>query len=80
MATSRKGLLPGSEPEYCTLQEIAETWKVSKDTVRRIFQHEAGVLFLGAKHRNTRNGRVLIRIPIEVYERVKTEMTSPGSR
>ena len=63
-----------NQPEYFTLKEIAAKWRVSKDTVRRIFQEEDNVLFLRAKHNNTRQGRVLVRIPATTVSRVESMM------
>lgn len=62
--------MTGLDRACYTLQEIAQEWRVSKDTVRRIFKREEGVLFINAKHHNTSRGRVMIRIPADVYERV----------
>lgn len=58
-----------------TLAEIAAKLKVSKDTARRMFARQPGVLAVnGAGKRSTVNGRVLIRVPQSVFERVWNSM------
>jgi hypothetical protein len=54
-----------------TLDEIAKHLKISKETARRIFAGESGVLALNSLgHRSTINGRVRIRVPQSVFDRV----------
>ncbi len=59
------------EEQHYTVAEIAKMWKVSHDTVRRLFANEPGVLVIGseASNRGTRRHRTL-RIPKSVVERV----------
>jgi methylphosphotriester-DNA--protein-cysteine methyltransferase len=57
--------------ENFTLDEIAQRLKVSKSSARRLFMREDGVLFVNALgKRSTEHGRVRIRVPLSVYERV----------
>lgn len=60
------------EPTY-TVAEIAAIWKISKDSVKRLFANEEGVLvFRPSFQRNTkRRAKVTLRIPKSVFDRVK---------
>jgi hypothetical protein len=59
-----------STERHWDVASIALLWNVSKDTVRRMFQNEPGVLILGG-HSNGRKRRYLVlRIPQSVLERV----------
>jgi methylphosphotriester-DNA--protein-cysteine methyltransferase len=61
--------------ENLTLEEIAGKLKVSKSSARRLFMREDGVLFVNAMgKRSTEHGRVRIRVPLSVYERVLHRM------
>jgi hypothetical protein len=54
-----------------TLQEIGELWKLSANTVTRLFRDEPGVLKLGSMRlRRGRRSYVTLRIPASVVERV----------
>lgn len=54
-----------------TLDEIAAKLKVSKGTARRLFAGQSGVLAVNsAGKRSTPNGRVRIRVPESVFQRV----------
>jgi transcriptional regulator GlxA family with amidase domain len=62
-------------PQLLTVAEIAETLKVSKDTVTRLFEDRPGVIVLGSQEtRYTRRYRVL-RIPKPVLEKFLHERT-----
>ena len=57
--------------EYLTLEDIARKLRISKDSARRMFSREPGILRLNAAGKSsTRNGRVRLRIPASVYDRV----------
>ena len=58
-----------TEPHF-TPQEIAELWKVSPDTVIRLFDGQPGVLVLGTTERGRKRGKRMLRIPRTVLERV----------
>ena len=56
--------------------ELGELWKLSADTVRRLFECEPGVLVIErARGRGARRYRTL-RIPQSVAERVHRRMTN----
>lgn len=63
-----------SETVY-TLKELAQKLKVSKETARQLFGKEPGVLAFNANgKRSTSNGRVSIRVPESVFQRVVNQM------
>jgi hypothetical protein len=56
--------------QHFSISEISEIWNVSKDTVRRMFQNEPGVLVLGGHASGRKRRYVVLRIPQSVLERV----------
>ena len=66
---------PCSEKHY-TVQEIAELWAVSTDTVRRIFAHEPGVMRIGKPLTTRRRQYITIRVPASVFRRVHDRLTA----
>jgi hypothetical protein len=64
------------EPHY-TPAQVAEAWGVSTDTVRRMFEGEAGVLVIEpAPGRYSRRRRYrTLRIPASAVERVRRRMS-----
>lgn len=57
--------------ENFTVSEIASLWRLSRDTIQRLFQDEPGVVTLGNRNPRGKRKRVTLRIPREVMERVK---------
>jgi hypothetical protein len=61
-----------------TVKEISENWKISKDSVRRIFSSEPGVLRIGHDTRlvgrKYQRSYFTLRIPRSVYLRVLDRM------
>ena len=56
---------------HYAVRELAATWKVSPNTVTRIFRDEPGVLKIGQEHaRRGHRGYVTLRIPESVVQRV----------
>jgi excisionase family DNA binding protein len=61
--------------EQClTVAEVAERLNLDRETVRRLFLHEPGVLVICAPRKGRRIYRTL-RIPQSVYRRVVTRFT-----
>jgi len=58
------------EEHHYTVIEIAAMWNLSKDSVRRIFQNEPGVLVLGDRPNGRKRRYTMLRIPRSVLERV----------
>jgi hypothetical protein len=72
-----------SEPPGTTLfeqhfspDELAEIWKLSKDTVRRMFEHEPDVLIFENPERCSDRRRRTMRIPKSVAERVYRRLST----
>jgi hypothetical protein len=66
---------PSFAERHYTIAEIGGLWGLSKDSVRRIFQNETGVLVLGRKNVNgvERQYRT-VRVPESVLERVHRKL------
>lgn len=58
-----------AEPHF-TPQELAKQWKVSTQTIRRLFADEPGVLVFGSPEKKHKRPYVSIRIPQSVAQRV----------
>ena len=56
--------------------ELGELWNLSADTVRRLFEHESGVLVIERERNRGRRYRTL-RIPESVAQRVHRQLTNP---
>jgi hypothetical protein len=75
MSTTSSPAAPLLEPHY-TPAQVAEAWGVSTDTVRRMFEGEAGVLVIEpAPGRYSRRRYRTLRIPASVAERVHRRMS-----
>jgi hypothetical protein len=59
---------------YFTPKDIADQWKLSEDTIRRLFQDEPGVLKIGNPNPRGKRGYVTLRIlrsvMLRLYERL----------
>lgn len=64
-----------TEPHYSVF-EVAEMWKVSPDTVRRLFADEPGVLIFGSPETLHKRKRETMRIPQSVLGRVHAKYHS----
>lgn len=65
------------EQENFTVAEVASLWRLSTDTIQRIFQDEPGVLPLGDRNPRGKRKRITLRIPRAVMERVKRRRSNP---
>lgn len=68
--------LTHTEPVY-TVQELADLWKLSPDSIRKLFKDEQGVRVLKTLQTRRRTYSTL-RIPASVAERVWRRMEQPG--
>lgn len=62
---------------HYSVAEVAEMWSLAVNTVRRLFENEPGVLAIG-EHRpkfGRRRGKVTLRIPGSVVERVHRRLS-----
>ncbi len=62
---------------HYSVAEVAEMWNLSPSAVRRLFQREPGVLALGEPRPKfgRRRGKVTLRIPQSVLDRVHRALT-----
>ena len=60
---------------YYTFAEIAEQWRVSPDTIRRLFEKEPGVLVLGDSSPRRKRRYRTIRVPASVLDRVRRKLS-----
>lgn len=72
---TESGTQPFTERHYSPA-EIAELWSLSVDSVRKIFEHESGVLVLGNQQpRRGKRSYTTLRIPAHVLERVHRKLS-----
>ena len=64
---------------HYTVQDLADAWNVSTDTIRRLFEHESGVIIITKQRNRTRVYRTL-RIPRSVAERVHRRLQNGGAQ
>lgn len=67
---SQEAPLARFQERHYSVAEIAETWSVSPDAVRKIFQNEPDVLVIGNDGSRNKRGYRTLRIPESVMERV----------
>ena len=62
---------------HYSVAEVAKTWKLSANTVRRVFENEPGVLAIGEPRPKfgRRRGKVTLRIPQSVLDRVHRRLS-----
>jgi hypothetical protein len=60
----------GFGERHYTVDDVAEMWKLSRDSVRRLFRDEPGVLAISPRQRRGKRAYVTLRIPASVVERV----------
>lgn len=65
-----EGLLNQIQERHYSVAELAEQWNLSKDSIRRMFENEPGVLSLQADRRPWKRVYKTLRIPQSVAERV----------
>ncbi len=61
--------------QHLAVEEIAATWGLSRDFVRRLFEREPGVLILGNGATRSKRRYRTLRIPQSVAERVHRRLT-----
>lgn len=71
------GSSASEEERYFTVNEVAKLWKLSDDTIVRIFARESGVLILTRVPKGSRRTYRTLRIPLSVLERVRHRLTNP---
>lgn len=73
LQSARKGSI--ATERHFTVQELAELWGVSRHTIARRFENQAGVLVIGHGETKAKRPYRLIRIPQSVAERVHQDMS-----
>lgn len=65
--------MAGEDDPLYTIEEVAAKLRISKDSVRRLFANEDGVLVLTPSKSGSKTGRSkpIVRIPRSVYIRVR---------
>jgi hypothetical protein len=65
--------------KHFRVRELAESWELSDDTVRKVFEAEPGVLHIGSEHSTGHKRRYCsLRIPASVAERVYRRLMATG--
>jgi hypothetical protein len=62
--------------ENFTVAQVASMWKLSPDTIQRLFQDEPGVVKLSSANTRGKRPRNTLRIPREVMNRVKRKLAN----
>jgi hypothetical protein len=80
--TKKQSLVRGTEnwpsaaqQRHYSVQEVAVLWQLSKDSVRRLFKNEPGVLAISPRQRRGKRAYVTLRIPSSVVERVHRRLS-----
>jgi transcriptional regulator GlxA family with amidase domain len=66
---TRTSSLVGHGERHYSVSEVANLWALSRDSVRRLFRREPGVLAMGDRY-------VTLRIPESVLERVHRRLSN----
>jgi len=56
--------------KHYSVQELAEIWNLSEDTIRRLFREEPGVMKINATQGRRKRRYVVLRLPESVVMRV----------
>ncbi len=63
-----------SREKHYSIAEVAKLWDLSEKTIRRMFEHEPGVLCWGKSETRFRRGYRTLRIPETVMLRVHRQL------
>jgi hypothetical protein len=66
--------------KHYSVEQIAELWHLAKDTIRRIFINEPGVLTITRPETRFKRSYTTIRIPHSVALRVHERLRAKNSR
>lgn len=82
---SLEGLSVGTNPfdtfsmeKHYSIGELAQLWCLSEKTIRRMFEHEPGVLCWESPETRSKRGYKTLRIPETVVLRVHRHRRVPG--
>jgi hypothetical protein len=75
--SSKKTALARFQERHFTVAEVGELWKLSPDSVRKLFDSEPGVLKIGNDGSRGKRGYHTLRIPQSIMERVHRRLCVP---
>jgi hypothetical protein len=64
--------------KHYSVSELAEIWRLSENTIRRIFENEPGVLKWGTHEGRFKRKYITLRIPETVVLRVHHQLRAAG--
>ncbi len=64
---------------HFSVSELAELWKLSPDSIRRIFRGRADVLKLATPEKLRKRGYCVLRIPESVMQKVHAELRTKAA-
>lgn len=67
------GGVPNPFERMFTPRELADLWRLSEQSIRRLFQDRPGVMKIGDSNPRGKRGYVTLRIPAAVAEQVFRE-------
>jgi hypothetical protein len=70
--------IPAVEP-HLSVNEVAELWGLSPNTIRKLFQDEPDVFKLLRPKTRGKRAYLSLRIPLSVVERVHRRMCAPAA-
>lgn len=77
MFTSSDETQPPFRERHYAVAEVAKMWSLSSDVVRKLFEHESGVLVIGDDGTRTKRRHRTLRIPESVMQRVHQRLCNP---
>jgi hypothetical protein len=74
-----EAILDLSQERHYSIKQLAELWGLDYETVRRLFEHEPGVIRVNSKGNRPGTRRYLcVRIPETVSRRVHQRLQKPA--
>jgi hypothetical protein len=67
----------GPAERHYRVEEVAKLWNINRDTVRKLFRKEPGVLKIGHAEGRYRRSYFVMRIPESVLQRVYRKLRVP---
>ncbi len=64
--------------KHYSVSELASSWQLSENTIRRMFENEPGVLRWGTTERRFKRRYITMRIPETVVLRVHRQLRAAG--
>jgi hypothetical protein len=67
----------GAFEKHFSVKQIAALWGISPASVRRLFEHEPGVLHMGHAERRYKRSYITLLIPQSIAIRVHEKLRTP---